>query len=224
MTDNARQWRVLCLISAALILATLIAYEPIRHNDFVLMDNPYYVVGNPNVSGGLTLDSVIWAFTGSHYANWHPLTSLSHILDCEIFGLNAFGHHIISLIIHIANSVLLFLIMVKMTGKIWSSAFVAAAFALHPIHVESVAWISERKDVLSGLFWMLTILAYIHYAKHPNVARYVFVLLAFVLGLMSKPMVLTLPFVLLLLDYWPLGRMKWENGPACKIASLGRLF
>jgi tetratricopeptide (TPR) repeat protein len=210
MTTGSKQRQVLLLISAALAVATLVAYEPIRHNDFIQYDDQPYVTENPNVKGGITQQSVIWAFTKSHAANWHPITWLSHMLDCEIYGLNPLGHHITSLLIHIANSLLLFLLLSKMTGSVWPSAFVAAAFALHPVHVESVAWVAERKDVLSGLFWMLTMLAYVHYVRRPNVRRYVLVLLAFVMGLMSKPMVVTLPFVLLLLDYWPLGRLVWQ--------------
>ncbi|MBN2019419.1 MAG: tetratricopeptide repeat protein [Sedimentisphaerales bacterium] len=195
------------LISISLVIATLIAYEPIRHNGFVSFDDHSYVTENPNVSGGITQRSIIWAFTKYYASNWHPLTWLSHMMDCELYGLKPLGHHITNLIIHIANSLFLFLMTAKMTGKIWSSVFVAAAFALHPLHVESVAWVSERKDVLSGFFWMLTILAYIHYVKRPGATRYMLILLFFILGLMSKPMLVTLPFVLILLDYWPLHRI-----------------
>ena len=203
MIDDRRQKQMLFLISAGLVLATLIAYEPIRHSSFVVFDDLDYVTENPNVTGGITQQSVIWAFTKSYALNWHPLTWLSHMLDCEIYGLKPLGHHITNLLMHIANSLLLFWIFQKMTGAIWKSAFVAAAFALHPIHVESVAWVSERKDVLSTLFWMLTILAYIYYVRRPKFGRYILVLAAFAMGLMSKPMVVTLPFVLILLDFWP---------------------
>jgi hypothetical protein len=211
MTIRFKQRQISFLISAALVAATLAAYEPIRHNDFVQYDDHIYVTENPNVTGGITLNSVIWAFTKPYASNWHPITWLSHMLDCEIYGLNPLGHHITNLLIHIANTLLLFLLLSKMTGTIWRSAFVAAAFALHPLHVESVAWVAERKDMLSGLFWMLTTLAYVHYAKQPNVRRYMSVLLLFVMGLMSKPMVVTLPFVLLLLDWWPLDRLLWQE-------------
>ena len=200
------QRQILVLISIVLVAATFVAYEPIRHSGFILLDDQWYVTDNPHVTGGITKQSIVWAFTKSYASNWHPLTWLSHMLDCEIYGLNPLGHHITSVLIHIANSVLLFWVLRKMTGIIWPSAFVAAIFALHPVHVESVAWASERKDVLSGLFWMLTMLAYARYAERPNFKRYVLVLLAFAMGLMAKPMVVTLPFVLLLLDYWPLGR------------------
>jgi Tfp pilus assembly protein PilF len=207
MIEDRRQKRTILLISAVLVAATLVAYEPIRHNDFVMYDDDDYVVENPNVNGGITWPSVKWAFTQQYAANWHPLTWLSHMLDCEIYGLNPLGHHITNVLIHIVNCLLLFLLLSKMTGAVWRSAFVAAVLALHPVHVESVAWAAERKDVLSGLFWMLTILAYIRYTEQPNIKRYALVALAFAMGLMAKPMLVTLPFVLLLLDYWPLGRL-----------------
>jgi tetratricopeptide (TPR) repeat protein len=225
-TDDRRQKRTLFLISAALVLATLAAYEPIRHNEFVNLDDRVYITTNPYVNNGITPASIVWAFTKSHSFNWHPLTWLSHMLDCELYGLNPTGHHITNLIIHITNTLLLFLLLSKMTNAIWQGAFVAAVFALHPLHVESVAWASERKDVLSGLFWMLTILAYGRYTHRPSIGRYVLVLLSFAMGLMSKPMVVTLPFVLLLLDYWPLERTAeqiTENGKQKK-ASIGKLI
>jgi Tfp pilus assembly protein PilF len=206
--------RIKAIICAVIVGGTLIAYEPIRHNGFVNFDDDKYVVENTNVHGGITRQSVIWAFTKSYSHNWHPITWLSHMLDYEIYGLKPLGHHITNLLIHIVNSLLLFLLLSRMTGAMWRSGFVAAAFALHPVHVESVAWIAERKDMLSGLFWMLTILAYVRYAERPNVRRYVLVLLAFVMGLMSKPMVVTLPFVLLLLDWWPLGRFGRQQKEA----------
>jgi Flp pilus assembly protein TadD len=221
---SIKQRHILFLISAALVAAIVIAYEPMRHSDFVELDDNKYVTENPNVTGGITRDSVIWAFTKTYASNWHPLTWLSHIADCEIYGLNPAGHHITSVLIHIANSLLLFWVLRKMTDATWRSAFVAAAFALHPLHVESVAWVAERKDVLSGLFWMLTMVAYVRYAERPNIQRYLLVLLAFVMGLMSKPMVVTLPFVLLLLDYWPLERLNWGRPPAEKTVPLGRLL
>jgi Tfp pilus assembly protein PilF len=212
MALEHRQKRIRLIIYLGLIAATLVAYEPVRHNDFVNLDDYVYVTKNPNVSGGITRDSVIWAFTKSYALNWHPLTWLSHMLDCEIYGLNPLGHHITNVLIHTANTLLLFLLLSRMTGAIWRSAFVAAAFALHPIHVESVAWVAERKDMLSGLFWMLTMLAYVRYAERPNIQRYLLVPAAFVMGLVSKPMVVTLPFVLLLLDWWPLDRLaRREN-------------
>jgi tetratricopeptide (TPR) repeat protein len=194
---------------AALALGTIIAYEPMRHNDFVDYDDDKYVTENPRVRAGITRESVVWSFTGTHYFTWHPLTSLSHMLDCELFGLNPFWHHLVSFLIHLANALLLFWVLKKMTGAIWCSAFVAAAFAVHPLRVESVAWVSERKDVLSAFFWMLTMAAYAWYAARPSIKRYLLVVLVFCLGLMAKPMLVTLPFVLLLLDYWPLRRFQW---------------
>ena len=198
------------LICVVLSLATIIAHEQVRLNGFVNYDDPAYVTGNPHVNGGITLESIVWVFTNNHVGNWHPLTGLSHILDCELFGLNPLWHHLTSLLFHIVNTLLLFWVLKRMTGEVWASAFVAAAFAIHPLHVESVAWVAERKDVLSGFFWMLTMAAYIRYAKQPDIRRYLLVGLVFCLALMAKPMVVTLPFVLLLLDYWPLGRFQWE--------------
>jgi tetratricopeptide (TPR) repeat protein len=199
-------------ICMALALTTIIAYEPVRHNGFVGFDDVVYVAGNPHVKEGITREAVVWAFTTPHSGNWHSLTWLSHILDCQFFGLNALGHHLTSLFFHLANTLLLFLALKRMTGAVWPSAFVAAAFALHPLHVESVAWVSERKDVLSGFFWMLTMTAYVRYAERPGIRRYLLVVLAFCLGLLSKSMLVTLPFVLLLLDYWPLGRIRSRKG------------
>ena len=158
----------------------------------------------------LTIENINWAFTeGTLISNyWHPVTWISHILDFQVFGMNAGGHHLTSLFFHIANTLLLFFVINKMTGHLWRSVFIAALFALHPLHVESVAWISERKDVLSTFFWLLTMLVYAHYAKRPGLNRYILVFLFFVMGLMSKSMLVTLPFVLLLMDYWPLGRLQ----------------
>jgi tetratricopeptide (TPR) repeat protein len=195
-------------IYAALVLATIIAFEPMRHNGFVDLDDRVYVIENPKVNGGITWKSVCWAFTAVYSANWHPLTWLSHMLDCELFGPNPLWHHSTSLLFHVVNTLLLFCILKRMTGFVWRSAFVAAAFALHPLHVESVAWVSERKDVLSGFFWMLTILFYVRYARSPTVSKFLPVFLFLGLGLMAKPMLVTLPFVLLLLDYWPLDRFQ----------------
>jgi tetratricopeptide (TPR) repeat protein len=199
------------LIYLALALVTLIVFGQICRNDFVGYDDPYYVTNNPHVKGGITPESVIWAFTTTVGANWHPLTWLSHMLDCQLFGLNPLWHHLTSVLFHTANTLLLFWILKRMTGEIWASTFVAAVFALHPLHVESVAWAAERKDVLSGLFWMLTIVSYIRYVERQSIRRYLLVFLVFGLGLMAKPMLVTLPFVLLLLDYWPLSRLQWGH-------------
>jgi tetratricopeptide (TPR) repeat protein len=210
------------LIYIVLSLAVIIAYEPIRLNDFVNYDDYHYITNNPHINKGVTLESVLWAFTTPHFFMWHPLTSLSHILDCQFFGLNPFWHHLTNLLFHIFNTLLLFWILKKMTGEIWPSIFVAAAFALHPLNIESVAWVAERKSVLSSFFWMLTIVAYIRYSEHTGIWRYLLVILFSSLGLMAKPMVVTLPFVLLLLDYWPLDRFRWghqnriEDSPQAK--------
>ncbi len=199
------------LVYAALGSGTIIEYEPMRHNGFVKYDDFHYLTENLHVQAGLTAESIIWAFTTSHSTNWHPLTWLSIMLDCELFGLNPFGHHLVSLLLHTASTLLLFWVLKRMTGAIWCSGFVAAAFALHPVHVESVAWVAERKDVLSGLFWMLTMAAYVRYAGRPSLARYLLVALVLSLGLMAKPMLVTLPLVLLLLDYWPLERFSFAG-------------
>jgi len=194
------------LICPALVLAIVVAFEPVASCDFVSYDDLQYVTGNPRVQAGITLDSVAWAFTTSYKSNWHPLTWLSYMLDFQLFGPNPFWYHFVNLLLHIANTLLLFEIFRRMTGLLWRSAFVAALFALHPVHVESVAWVAERKDVLSGFFWMLTIAAYLWYIRRQSLASYLLVVLLFCLGLMAKPMLVTLPFVLLLLDYWPLRR------------------
>ncbi|MFA5252699.1 MAG: tetratricopeptide repeat protein, partial [Phycisphaerae bacterium] len=216
------------LICAGLVLTTVIAYEQVRHNDFVGLDDVAYVVDNPHVKDGITHEAVVCAFTTPYSGNWHSLTWLSHMLDCQLFGLNPAGHHITSLVFHISNTLLLFWVFKRMTGAIWQSAFVVAAFALHPLHVESVAWVAERKDVLSGFFWMLTMIAYVRYAEQPGIKRYLLVVLAFCLGLLSKPMLVTLPFVLLLLDWWPLDRLQlrrqttnWRTSPESKPAKPG---
>jgi len=191
-----------------LTITTIIVYWQVRTYDFINCDDNLYVIENPSVFSGLTFKNVIWAFTDAHAGNWHPVTWLSHMLDCQVFGLNPGRHHLTNLFFHIANTLLLFLILRMMTGALWQSGFVAALFALHPLHVESVAWIAERKDVLSTFFWMLTMYSYVRYVRAPGLERYWPVLLFFILGLMAKPMLVTLPFVLLLLDYWPLGRFN----------------
>jgi Flp pilus assembly protein TadD len=186
---------------------TLAVYWQVNDHKFINYDNDVYVTENLQVQAGLTRQNLIWAFTTTHGANWHPLTWLSHMLDCQLYGLNPRGHHLTNVFFHLANTLLLFLILRRATGVLWQSGLVAALFALHPLHIESVAWVVERKDVLSTLFWMLTVWIYLHYVERPGIVRYLLILLSFALGLMAKPMVVTLPFVLLLLDYWPLGRL-----------------
>ena len=201
---NKRHFYIICIF---LVIATLAVYWQVLDNDFVNYDDDDYVTENIRVHKGVTFDSLTWAFTSSHAGNWHPLTWISHMIDCQLYGLNPRGHHLTSLLFHVANTLLLLLILVRMTGTLWQSSFVAALFAIHPLHVESVAWVAERKDVLSTFFMMLTIWAYILYVKKGEIKRYLLVVLFFVLGLMSKPMLVTLPFILLMLDFWPLGRL-----------------
>jgi tetratricopeptide (TPR) repeat protein len=199
------------LISLLLVLAIAIAYIQVRNLDFVGYDDQLYITKNSYVQDGITLNGAIWAFTTDHDANWFPLTWLSHMLDCELYGLNPLGHHWTNLLLHMANTILLFLVLNLMTETLWRSAFVAFLFALHPLHVESVAWISERKDVLCTFFGMLTILAYCRYVKKPIIINYLLIILFLSMGLMAKPMLVTLPFVLLLLDFWPLQRFQYTN-------------
>jgi hypothetical protein len=189
-----------------LCVVVFIAYSPLLFADFINFDDPLYVTGNAYVKAGLTFRGIAWALTSFDSYNWHPLTWISHMLDVQMFGLNPLAHHLVNLLLHLANTLLLFGVFRKMTGATWQSLAVAGLFALHPLHVESVAWVSERKDVLSTLFWLLTMWVYIDYVRRPGFAAYLAVLLLFALGLMSKPMLVTLPAVLLLLDYWPLGR------------------
>jgi hypothetical protein len=211
------------LVCLALVLGTLAIYWPARHYGFVDYDDNDYVFNNPTVRAGLSGWGVVWSFVDQHASNWHPLTWLSHMLDCQFFGLNAGAHHMVNVLFHCANAVLLLLLLNSMTGAFWRSAFVAALFAWHPLRVESVAWISERKDVLSGFFFMLTLWMYVLHVKKevfPLAAnqdeavrskgrRSIFFRLAlgfFVLGLLAKPMLVTVPLVLLLIDFWPLNR------------------
>ncbi|MEK6777076.1 MAG: tetratricopeptide repeat protein [bacterium] len=210
---NHKTW--ICLF---LMIVTFAVYRQVSHHEFVSYDDRLYVTENPQVKAGLTRESILWAFTAMHAGNWHPLTWLSHMLDVEMFGLNSRWHHLINLLFHVAGTGLLFFLLSRMTGAVWPSLFVAALFALHPLHVESVAWAAERKDVLSAFFWMLTLISYHEYVKHPGRVRYLVTLCAFVLGLMSKPMLVTLPFVLFLLDYWPLGRLRPRREPGPQAA------
>ena len=196
-----------------LALAVWIIYGQTLDHQFVNYDDEDYVTMNAQVSRGLTLEGIVWAFTHVHSANWHPLTWISHMVDCQLYGLNPGGHHFTNLFLHAVNAILLFFLLRQMTGgpsrtgSFWRSAVVAALFAIHPLRVESVAWVSERKDVLSGLFFLLTLMAYVRYTRAPDRTRYLLVLVFGACGLMSKPMLVSLPLVLLLLDYWPLQRL-----------------
>jgi tetratricopeptide (TPR) repeat protein len=195
-----------------LAAVTFAVYAQVRGHEFVTFDDPSYITGNSHITRGLSWGGVTWWFDHVHGGNWHPLTSVSHMIDCDMFGVWAGGHHLMSAAIHALNGALLFVALRFLTGSVWRSYLVAALFALHPLRVESVAWASERKDVLAGLFWMLTLIAYAWYVKRPGRVRYSIVAGCLVLGLMSKPMVVTLPFVLLLLDVWPLRRFGRETG------------
>jgi tetratricopeptide (TPR) repeat protein len=186
----------------------ILALSPTVKNGFTGCDDPDYVTQNTHVNTGLTRQNVVWAFTEMHSNNWHPLTWLSHQLDCTLFGSAAAGHHLTSLLLHVVNTILLYLWLSALTGLPGRSAFVALAFGIHPVHVESVAWVAERKDVLSTFFWMLTLLAYTFYARRPGIARYLAVTAFFVAGLLSKPMLVTVPVLLLMLDWWPLDRKR----------------
>ncbi|MBN2454999.1 MAG: tetratricopeptide repeat protein [Sedimentisphaerales bacterium] len=200
------------VIYTGLALFTFTAFEKVLNSDFIkYYDDDKYVLDNPHVKQGLSAKSIIWAFTTSEVSNWHPLTWLSHMMDYQLFGLNPRWHHLTNLLLHIASVLLLFKVLESMTGAVWPSAFVAAAFAGHPLRVESVAWVAERKDVLSVFFWMLTVWAYIRYVQKSSLKRYIIVFIFLALGLMAKAMLITLPLVLLLLDYWPLGRLKLKS-------------
>ena len=210
-----RRWEIIaCLF---LIIATLATYGDLRTHQFINFDDDIYVTGNPPVQDGLTLKGLSWAFTTSHGGLWIPLTMLSFMVNSQLFGLHPGGFLLINLLFHIANALLLFLWLLYLTRTLGCSFLVAALFALHPLHVESVAWVSERKDVLSTFFWLLTMWAYVWYAERPRLGRYLLILVCFSLGLMAKPMLVTLPLVLLLLDYWPMGRLRLK-GPAAAAA------
>ena len=206
-TNRSGQTMGICIALAA--LSWLVFGQTLWH-DFVNYDDPRYVYENTNITEGLSISGIVWAFTHIHSMNWHPLTTISHMLDCQLYGLKAGWHHCTNVLLHSIAVMLLFVGLLQMTGAFWRSAFVAAVFAIHPLRVESVAWIAERKDVLSGVFFMLTLLAYLYYVRLPRTGRYLMVVFVFACGLMSKPMLVTLPFVLLLLDYWPLDRIRGQ--------------
>src|SRR5213082_1691122 len=204
----ASKRQVAVWICAVLAAITWLVFGQTVAHQFVTYDDPQYIYENAKVAAGLSLESVSWAFTHTVAGNWHPLTTVSHMFDCQLYGLKPAGHHFTNVLLHTIAVILLFLVLRQMTGSLWRSTFVAVLFAIHPLHVESVAWISERKDVLSAVFFMLTLAAYVRYVRAPSVTSYLLVLLFFALGLMSKPMLVSVPFVLLLLDYWPLGRIE----------------
>ena len=236
MRVGVRDGRLDCALGFGLIAAVSLVFCRAVQCEFITLDDPVYITENRHVRAGLTLSGAAWAFTTTnHGCNWHPLTSLSHMVDCAFFGLNPAGHHAVSVGLHAGNTLLLFLVLRQMTGARWRAALTALLFGLHPLRVESVVWASERKDVLSGLFFMLTVLAYLQYVRSPGRLRYGAVCAALALGLMAKPILVTLPCVLLLLDYWPLGRLAqggavqnpwrrvrtlvWEKAPLFALAA-----
>jgi len=211
------------LIAIALALVTLAVYGQVINHQFISLDDDLYISNNLMVSKGLTLEGIKWAFTTFHASNWHPLTWLSHMLDSQFFGLVAGRHLFVNVLIHVCNTLLVYFCFKRMTGTYWQSAMVAALFALHPLHVESVAWAAERKDTLSTLWGLLALLAYVRYTESVSWKRFALVIVALALGLMAKPMLVTLPFVLLLLDFWPLHRLQWKPSDGSKVLLKGLL-
>lgn len=208
--SSVRNIVVVCL---ALVVITLSVYVQVGNHEFLSYDDDVYVTGNPHVASGITGKNIIWAFTsvGERTGNWHPVTWLSHMTDVQFYGMNPGGHHITNVVIHTLSSLFLLLLLFRFTGSLMQSAFVAAMFALHPMHVESVAWVAERKDVLSAFFWFLTLIFYCEYVSKLKPALFILSLFCFVLGLMSKPMLVTLPMIMLLMDFWPLNRYQPEE-------------
>src|SRR5882762_1574139 len=198
------------LILLGLAVMTFAIYAQVIGHQFITLDDDSYIRENPMVNRGVTLAGLAWAFTTFHAANWHPLTWIAHMIDSQLFGMNAGGHLLVNALIHVANTLLVFWFLLRTTHARWPSALVAALFALHPLHVESVAWASERKDTLSTFFGLLSLIAYSRYAEAPAISRYIWVAVTLALGLLAKPMLVTWPLVMLLLDYWPLGRVNGQ--------------
>src|SRR5256886_6947747 len=196
------------LILLGLAVMTFAIYAQVIGHQFITLDDDGYINENGMVNRGVTLAGVAWAFTAFDQGNWHPLTWIAHMIDSQLFGMNAGGHLLVNALIHVANTLLVFWFLFRTTHARWPSALVAALFALHPLHVESVAWAAERKDTLSTFFGLLSLIAYVRYAKGPSIRRYTWVAITLALGLLAKPMLVTWPFVMLLLDYWPLGRFS----------------
>jgi len=218
-----KSWQI-AAISVVLAVVTLFAYRGVRNNDFLNYDDNYYVQENHQVQHGLTMQTIEWAFTTYHEGNWHPLTWISHTIDWSLYGNSPVGHHMTNVCLHVANAILLFLLLFYMTGYLGRSSLVAFLFALHPAHVESVAWLAERKDLLCTFFWFLSLLAYAWYVRNPTWKRFVWVICGFACALMSKPMAVTFPFTLLLLDYWPLRRLNFAQDTRTPwLTSLGKL-
>ncbi len=216
MVNNKRARLEVAGVGIFLVVLTWAVFGQTAHHQFINYDDPLYVLDNAHVRAGLTWPGIVWAFTHVHSQNWHPLTTISHMLDCQLFGLHPGAHHAVNVLWHSIVAVMLFVFLRRATGSLWRSAFVAAIFAVHPLRVESVAWIAERKDVLSGVFFVLTLVAYVAYTRKQTLGRYVTMSILFACGLMSKPMLVTMPLILLLLDYWPLGR--FEKSKVTKLA------
>lgn len=213
--------KYICLIAVLLIIASFMAYGRILDNGFINYDDNKYIIENNHIKSGINADSVKWAFTTLYFGYWHPVTWISHMLDWNLFGTNASSHHLINLLLHIGSVLLLFFFMCQVTKQIWPSAFVSALFALHPLRVESVAWAAERKDVLSMFLGMASIYTYSLYTEKHKLSQYFICFLLFALSLMSKPLWVTLPFILLLLDYWPLGRWTIGKSPTSTVRLIG---
>src|SRR5436190_8606181 len=208
LSHTKRLKRADLVILLALALITFGIYAQVIGHQFITLDDPTYIQENPMVNRGVTLAGLAWAFTTFHATNWHPLTWISHMIDCQLFGTNAGRHLLVNALIHVANTLLVFCFLLRTTHARWPSALVAALFALHPLHVESVAWASERKDTLSTFFGLLSLIAYMRYAEAPSINRYAWVAITLALGLLAKPMLVTWPLIMLLLDYWPLHRLQ----------------
>lgn len=200
------------MIYIILTAVTAAVYWQVYHFEFINFDDVIYITENPMIQSGISLNGLYWSFGSKYFGLWNPLVWLSFMVDHQLYGLQAGGYHVTNLILHILSTLLLFWLFCRMTGAVWKSAFIAAFFALHPLHVESVAWVSERKDVLSAFFWMLTLCFYVYYTEKPAIKRYLLILVSFVLALLSKPMVITLPVIMILLDYWPLKRFESQKG------------
>jgi hypothetical protein len=208
VAQAGRNPRLTIVIYLALAAISVAVFGQTSRYEFVNFDDDLYVYNAPAVQTGLTLKGIAFGFSGEHARNWHPVTTISHMLDCQLYGLTPGRHHVTNVLLHTLAVLLLFWVLREMTGAVWKSAIVTALFAVHPLHVESVAWVSERKDVLSAVFFFVMLDAYVRYARAPSITRYLAVAVLFALGLMSKPMLVTTPFILLLLDYWPLGRLE----------------
>ncbi len=220
--DKDSGTRSIFLICLALVVFVVAVYWQAGNHQFLNFDDDVYVTTNPHVVSGITGKNILWAFTSVEAANWHPVTWISHMTDVQFYGMNPRGHHLTNVFIHAASSLLILLLLFRITGSRWQSSFVAALFALHPLHVESVAWVAERKDLLSAFFWFLTLLLYAEYVKKRNATLYLLTLVSFALGLMSKPMLVTLPIIMLLMDYWPLGRCRSEGQADYRCKESGR--